>query len=76
MVEPSGSEEERGFQVQLEQVRTDVGVVADGLAGLEERLDRRFQALEQKIDTHYQDIRKGIKTILDRLEGHERAHAI
>jgi hypothetical protein len=68
------SGEERGFQALLEQVRAEVGVMADGLAGLEERLNRRFQALEHKTDSHYQDIRTGIKSILDRLEAHERAH--
>ena len=70
----NGASEERGFQVLLDQVRAEVSIMADGLAGLDERIERRFQEMERNLNTNFRDIRMGIKRILDRLEAHERAH--
>lgn len=92
MVEPSGSEEERGFQALLEQVRgevkvfgeqvTSLGKKIDGMTG---ELDRRFAALDGKIDFHTRKIlsemnkrseslTRELRALGSRFDAHEQTH--
>ena len=76
MVKPSGSEEERGFQALLEKVEGDVKAFGEQVTSLTEKIDRvadelngRLAALDQKVDLH-------TRTILSRLDSHERTHRV
>lgn len=59
MVEPSGNEEDRGFQALLEKVEGEVKTYGEHVKSLEEKLDRvadefdgRLIALDLKLDKY------------------------
>ena len=63
MAEPSGSEEERGFQALLEKVEDEVKAYGEQVISLGEKIDRianafdrRLTALDEKVDLHTRTI--------------------
>ena len=63
MVKPSGSEEERGFQTLLEQIKGEVKAFGEQVTSLGKKIDgmtnefdRRLAALDGKIDLHTRTI--------------------
>ena len=63
MVEPSGSEEERGFQALLEEIEGEVKAFGGQVISLGQKIDgvadefgRRLTALDEKIGLHTRTI--------------------
>ena len=63
------SEIKRHFGVVAERLEGQIRQVAEGVAGLDERLDRRFSLLDERIDRQFEETRAMIRlsyTELDR----------
>jgi hypothetical protein len=73
MVEPSGSEEERGFQVLLEEVEGKVSAYGEQVKSLGEKLDRvagefdsRLIALDLKLDAYTRTLMAKVERLENR----------
>ena len=68
------SEEERGFAVLLEHVRSEVHTIADGVAGLHTKMDTGFGDIRTDMTRGFADVRKAISALSKRVEALERFH--
>ena len=71
-----GSDEERGFTVLLEQVRSEVRLVAEGVVGLHQKVDRGFADVRQEFTRVRQEMNVGFYELMKRLQEHEKTHAV
>ena len=68
------SDQER-FEVLLEEVRHELKVVAEGHTILDRKIDRVAEELSKKMDVGFADVLLAIRTVVQRQQEHERAHA-
>ena len=66
--------EERQFTVLLEQVRSEVHLVAEGLIALDRTVDRGFHELRQEMGTGFSDLRTALTEFAHQLKTHEHTH--
>ena len=66
--------EERQFTVLMEQVRSEVKLVAEGLAMLDQKVDRGFRDLRQDMAVGLADVRTAITQLDNRFKAqtHDR----
>ena len=62
-------------RVLLEEIRHEVQVIAEGHGILLRELQETRTDLARRMDRGFADIQLGIKTLVTRLDTHERAHA-
>lgn len=67
------SSEERQFTVLLEEVRSEVRLIAEGLISLDQKVDRRFHELTQRMTTEFSDLRTALTELARQLKTHEHA---
>ncbi len=67
--------EERGFTVLLEQVRSEVQLVAEGLVALDQKFDRRFASICQEMNTGFSEVRTDIRQLAKQVQEHEKTHS-
>ena len=53
------SEKER-FEILLEEVRGDIRILAEGLTGLRQEMERRFETLYQALHQEISDVRREV----------------
>ena len=66
--------QERRFTVLLEQVQSEVRMIAEGLTGLDQKVDRGFADVRQEFAHVRHDMNSGFHELTKRLNDHERAH--
>jgi len=66
--------EERQFTVLLEQVCSDVKLVAEGLAMLDQKVDRGFRELRQEMAASHAELRVAINQFDHRFTTHTHGH--
>ena len=71
----NGSSEERGFTALLEQVRSEVRLIAEGLITLDRKVDRGFQDVRQEMATGFTDTRTAITQLSTQLNSHTHGQA-
>ena len=64
-----------GDRVLLEEIRHEVRVIAEGHGVLLREIRETRTDLQQRMDVGFADIQLGIKSLVTRLDVHERAHA-
>ena len=68
--EPSKKER---FEVLLEQVRSELAIVAEGHVDLDRKVDRIEHTLSKKIEIGFADVQVAIQTLAKQVQEH--AHA-
>ena len=71
--EPS---EQTRFEALLEDVRHQLGVVAEGHSTLDQKIDRVSLELSNKIDVGFADVLLTVRTVIKQQQEHERAHSV
>ena len=52
--------EKERFEVLLEQIRGDIKILAEGLTGLRQEMERRFETLYQALHQEISDVRREV----------------
>ena len=65
---------ERGFVILLEQVRSEVRLIAEGVVNLDRKVDQGFQDVRQEMAVGFGDARTAITELAKRIASHEHAH--
>ena len=68
-------EESNQDRVLLEEIRHEVRVIAEGHGDLLRELRGTRAGLQRRMDVGFSDINVGIRTLVKRLDIHERSHA-
>ena len=72
---PEGSRTEQQFIALLEQMDSKITVIAEGHGVLLREIRETRADLQRRMDTGFGDIQLGIKSLVRRLDTHERTHA-
>ena len=64
------------FETLLEDVRHQLGVVAEGHSTLDQKIDRVALELSNKMGTGFADVLLTVRTVIKQQQEHERAHSV
>ena len=66
----NGPEEARGFMVLLEEVRSDMRMLTEGIVTLEQKVDRGFKDVRREMATGFGDVRTDMTALAKALQNH------
>ena len=67
------SEEERGFAVLLEQVRSQYRALSERVQLLDQSVDRELQEVRREVEVQFTDLRTGMKSLVKEVREHRHA---
>ena len=67
------SNKKERFEVLLEQVRSELAIVAEGHADLDRKVDRVEHTLSRKIEIGFADVQVAIQTLAKQVQEHTHA---
>ena len=70
-----GARSPQQYEALVEPVRHELHVVAEGHGHLLRELPETRADLQRRMETGFNDIQLGIKTLVNRVDAHNRAHA-
>lgn len=73
--QPSGPSEIRELRIIMEEVRSGVKQLVDGLAQLRREMQRGLQELRVEMNGRFTLVEQALKEVSQRLKAHEETHA-